>query len=413
MTLGLFCAVALAATGDTFDLGDRPRGVHPVRLALTPLLDGRLEDEEWEPLSSTDEARTFFQWEPGSLYWAVRAPLGQDVVVSVDESGDGWLVGSDGWEFRIAYADNKPVLSARRLDATEPEGPAWVPVSVPPEALRMAVGIEGEDWILESQWIPFEPVAPAAGRKMGVRIDTVPTGSDLGPAYLPRALSFVSLQMDQGRNLPIGFSWRPEYMVRSVPVEDRFKVRFRFVREGEVRFDQIEYRPEGLAAKEMTAGRLPFPEWNQKGQASNVYESAISGSARPGYRILRSTLTHNGAATELRSSFRIAELVDFDVNLPKSLPLSPEARIIRGSVDVRSNGMKRVDGKFSFSVHPDWTVTRGRQTDFSIYHSRGVRKVPLEIIVPKDTMGVFPLMFQAVIGDKTVSRTIYLPVGQP
>jgi hypothetical protein len=378
---------------------------------LTPVLDGRLEHEEWEPLGPPDGSRAFFQWEPGSFYWAARAPQGHDVVVSIDEAGDGWLVGDDGWEFRIARMEDKPVVTVRKVHASLPDGPAWAPVSVPQEALRTAVGRDGEDWILEAQWIPSEPAAPAVGRRLGVRIDTAPAGSDVGPAYLPRPMAFVTLQFDQGRNLPVGFGWRPAFVVRSVPVEDRFRVKFLFSREEPVSFDRIDFRPEGLASGDMTAENAPFPEWNGKGRASNVYESAISPSARPGYRILRTTLTHGGAATELRSSFRIAELVDFEVNLPKSLPMSPDARIVRGSVDVRSNGMRRIDGKFSFSVHPDWTVTRGRQTDFTIYHSRGVRKVPLEFIVPKDSVGLFPLMFQAVIGDKTVTRTIYLPVG--
>ena len=117
--------------------------------------------------------------------------------------------------------------------------------------------------------------------------------------------------------------------------------------------------------------------------------------------------------TVLRSSFKIADLIDYDINLPKKLALDPEARIIRGSVNLRSNGLKRINGVFKFKAPEAWTATRGKESPFVIYHSRGVAKIPLEIIVPKDTVGVFPLTFTVTVGDKAITKTVYMPVGQP
>ncbi len=384
-----------------------------VRLAITPTLDGRLDDEEWDRLSADGGAESGFQWEPEVVYWSARAKDGEDVVLSLDEAADGWLVGSDNLEFRVSFRDGAPSLSVRRLDGTQPNGPVWLEAAVPASSVTLS-GAKGDDgWVLEGAFRPAVPLAPAAGRRLGLRVDAVPMGSDLGPAFMPRPLAFVSLQTDMGQALPTGFRWRPETLVRDVPVEDEFKVRYAFERAGAVEFEQLEYRVEGSGRDAMAAGTQPFPTWNSKGRAAFDYASRIRPDTRPGYRVLRTSLRQpDGSLTVLRSSFQVAELVDFKIDLPRELPPSPEARIVKGHVVVRSNGMKRVNGRFSISVPEEWTVSRGSDVPLTIYHSRGSARIPVEIIVPKDTVGTFPVKVEARIGDRIIAKTVYVPVGR-
>lgn len=385
----------------------------PVRLAITPLMDGRVEEEEWDALAESGGCRSFFQWEPETLYWGARAKDGEDIVLSLDMNADGWLVGSDNLEFRVSFTGGNPTVSVRRLDASDPNGPAWVASRVLNESLKVTATQGQGEWDLEASFVPPSAKSPAIGSRYGLRIDAVTAGSSTGDPFQPRALGFVKLQMDVGQDLPSGFSWKPDFLVRSVPVDDAFKVKYHFKKTEEVGFNQVECRAEGLARGLMATGSRPFPLWDKKGTAKDEYVSAIATKAGVGYRVLRMTLGDGeGKKTVLRSSFRIADLIDFDVRLPKVLTLDPDARIVRGSVDLRSNGLKRVDGSFTVKVPEAWTVTRGKTTNFVIYHARGMSKVPIELIVPRDQVGVFPLTFTAKVGDKTIEKTTFLSVGQ-
>lgn len=407
----MLCATSFQAVQDDFA---KPFGVtQPVRLAITPLLDGKIDEEEWDTLSADGNCQSYFQWEPETLYWGAKLGDQQDAVLSLDTNADGWLVGDDNLEFRVTFANDQPTLSVRRLDATDPNGPKWVSSGVLTESIKLHTAKTEAGWSLEAAYTPPVSESPVQGQKYGVRIDGVATGADLGPPYEPRNVAFLNLQYDLGQNLPSGFSWKPDFLVRNVPVDDSFKVKYGFKRTEPVNFKQVDFRAEGEAKNLMAAGSRPFPAWDKKGRIGEEYATLISRGAPVGYKVLRLTLVgEDGSTTVLRSSFKISDLVEFDVNLPKSLKLDPDARIIRGSIDVRSNGLKRVNGEFNFKIPDAWTVTRGKTTNFTIYHSRGVSKVPVEFIIPKDTVGVFPLTFTAVIGEKTVTKTIYLPVGQ-
>lgn len=385
----------------------------PVRLAITPEIDGKIAEEEWDTLASDGTFTSYFQWEPENLYWAGTAPIGHDIVLSLDTKSDGWLIGDDNLEFRVSLNQGQPVLSVRRLDATEAGGPKWTNAAVINESVKLAATSSDTGWTLEAKFTPPSHEAPAVGSRLGVRVDCVPTGSDMGEPYFPRAMGFLNLQFDLGQNLPSGFSWKPEFLVRTVPVDDSFKVKFGFKRTEDVEFSQVDYRAEGYAKKLMATGSKPFPTWDKKGRIGDDYATIIARDAGVGYRVLRLTLTgKDNQSTVLRSSFKIADLIEYEVKLPKTLPLDPDARIIRGSVNLRSNGLKRISGTFHFGAPEAWTATRGKETSFVIYHSRGVAKVPIELIVPKDTVGVFPLTFTSKVGDKTITKTIYVPVGQ-
>lgn len=385
----------------------------PVRLAITPLLDGKLAEEEWDKLAEADGFESYFQWEPETVYWAAKAKAGEDVVLTLDTNADGWLIGNDNLEFRVSNSNGSPSLSVRRLDATDPNGPKWTTSLVISESVRMATSQFEGGWILEASFTPPGTESPAAGRRYGLRIDPVATGSEVGEPYVPRSLSFVNLQFDLGQDLPTGFSWKPDFLVRSVPVDDSFKVKYGFKRTEDLSFSQVEYRAEGYAKSLMATGTKPFPQWDKKGKSSEEYATIIAKDAEVGYRVLRLTLLGgDGKATVLRSSFKIADLIDYEVNLPKILPMDPEARIVRGSITLRSNGLQRVKGDFKLTVPEPWTATRGKETQFVIYRSRGLAKIPIELIVPKDTVGVFPVTMTSTIGDRVVKKTVYIPVGQ-
>lgn len=380
-----------------------------VRLALTPKLDGMIEPEEWDPLGS-DGIQSFFQWEPDVLYWAATAGKTEDIVVSLDTQGDGWLNGKDNLEIRYkAGPENRIVV--RTLDCTDGNGPQWRDGGVLPESIKMAASM-GERWSVESSFTPRLGVNPKAGSKMAIRIDAVPAGTEVSQPYQPRSLALLMLQLDSSRNLPAGISWRPNMVFRSIAREDRLKIEFNLQREeGDFVPQRIEMRGEGLARTALAEISQPFPALDSKGRTSSEFTSVISPNAEPGWRVVRGTVKDKaGQEFQIRSSVKLSYLLDYEFNFQNGARSVPDAQIVKGNVTLRSQANGRIEGVFGYDVPAEWTITKGKTTKILIHNSRGVFKVPIEFIIPKNTQGTFPLHFKVTIGSQVIEKTLYFPV---
>lgn len=379
------------------------------RLALTPTIDGDVQPGEWETLAGP----TAFQWEPDTLYFAATAKLGEDVIISIDYAGDGWLVGDDNLELRCHLEDNRLKVTLRRLDATNPNGPKWVEAALVSEALKFAAKVNGDTWSMEAKVDADEKGEPVKdGKRLGVRMDTLPSSTDTDKPYLPRTMAFVRLQLDNSTGLFSGVSWRPVITNRSFALEDEFKIRYEFhVDPDGPSLKTFEVEGQGRASGVLTKIRNPFPIVDRGGRARVDYVTKVAPGATPGYRIVRGTLvTADGREAVLRSSVRIADLVDIDVNVPLELKVSEDAQIIRGGVTYKSQAQGRITGTHTMTVPAGWTVSRGAQANLLIYHTRGQQRIGLEYIVPKGTKGTFPITFVAHIGDRTITKTAYVHI---
>src|SRR4051812_44034989 len=89
------------APAPVLDMRQVPVVAEVSRIRLTPKIDGKLEEEEWDPLGESDAVKTFLQWEPGVLHIAASGAMGKDLVVSIDPGSNGWLVGKNNLEARI------------------------------------------------------------------------------------------------------------------------------------------------------------------------------------------------------------------------------------------------------------------------------------------------------------------------
>ncbi|MCB0826748.1 MAG: hypothetical protein KDC26_11210 [Armatimonadetes bacterium] len=392
----------------------RPQLVQePLRLALTPILDGVVIDQEWDVFTQTSNGPTFFQWEPGKIYWAAKATPGHDVVVSIDTAGDGWLVGTDNLEIRSRLEGEQIVTTVRQLDATDRSGPVWSSPEIIPESFFVAGKPSSQYWNLEGRFDPIQfGFEPKLDSKPGIRIDVVPTGTDLGASYIPRALSFVRLRFDNSRDLFSGLTWRPEVRNRSIARFDTVRFRFNFTRdENGPDIQSIDIAGEGYARQSLGVVSQAFPEWDRKSRALVDFVSDIKDESVGGYRILRATLLRSdGKIATIRTSIRLSELIDFDAKLPRVIRYSEEAQVVKGNINIVSQARGRVDGAFRLKIPNDWSLRKGSDTNFLIYHSRGNFNVPVEFMVPAGAIGVFPIILEADIGTQTIQKVVYLPI---
>ncbi len=383
----------------------------PNRLALTPRLDGKFDEEEWDLLHASTDLPTYMQWEPNALYIGGNAPSGKDVVISLDLRGDGWLVGNDNLEVRVSWADGAPVTTARILDANNRNSPIWVYAPMT-EKLISSAGTEKEGrWNFEAKIQTVDLPSFVLGRTIGIRTDLIDKGASTGEPFTPRACAVAALRYDRSRGLPSGMEWAPEYKVRSVTPGEGFKLRQTFTNHGQTQFRRVEMRSEGFAREATKLVAQPFPSFDKKGRSYVDFESGVSGDASVGYRLLRTQISGTGNAdTVIQSSFLIANTVSFEPVFPMDLMMTADSRIVRGHVTLRSHTTNKVEGNLTIVVPSTWSVTKGATKRFSIYHSRGTMKIPIELIAPQREQGLIPIQFKAQIGNKTITDTAYVPI---
>lgn len=382
----------------------------PARLAITPALDGKLQPEEWDELSDIEGGKTYFQWEPGTLHVAATVPMGRDVLISADMRADGWLMGQDNLEVRVRYNNGTPEVQTRVLDGTQVEGPVWRDGAAFQASSRAAAAADAGMWTLElTMRDPGKGMLirdPA--RRMGIRIDAVPTEEGSYEAFLPRVMTMISLGLDRASAAPVGLTFKPEYKGRTVVPGESARVRLTFSGKPEAAIKRIEMRTEGLSRDVTGTVGLPFPAFDNKNRAFVDYETKVGKDAALGYRVIRATVTDaDGKESVVQSSFEVAQAVDFEIVPSASVTAGQKAKLV---VYVRSNTLKRVDGVISLAPPAGWQVLSGNDEPFIIYSSRGsVRKV-FEVMIPADAKGPTEIKARAVLGSRLAEGSLWLMV---
>lgn len=387
----------------------------PLRLAHTPIMDGVVSDQEWEPFTDTPQGPTFFQWEPGKFFWAAKAEMGKDLVLTLDADGDGWLVGKDNLEIRCRLEGSDVKTTVRQLDATDRNGPKWIDPDVIPESFKIAAKASDDYWNLEVSFAPiqFTP-GPQENRRIGVRMDILPPNQESGPGYMPRALNFITMRFDDSKGLFSGLTWRPQVKTRSLSRFDRLQFRFNFEADQDCPpLQTVELSGEGAARNLIKSLTVPFPGLDGKGRAKVDYDSEIAENSPSGYRVLRAAVVANdGRIALIRTSFRIAGLVDLDPNFKMELPFSESPQRVKGGLTVRSQSLGKVEGSASIRYPAAWTSIGKLDQNFLIYHSKGAWRMPIEFEVPANTRGVFPIVLSAKVGTESIVQTVYVTVGK-
>lgn len=383
-----------------------------VRLAMSPMLDGKIEVEEWDPFSS-GSCESFFQWEPGQLHAAARLPQGQDMVVSLDLKGDGWLQGSDNVELRVKWTGTAAELAVRRLDASRPEGPTWVDGANLGGAARVVGAVEGDKWVAElSVSDPGLGMVPMkAETRVGVRIDAAAPTDTFAEPYLPRIMALVNLLMDRGTSLPTGLQWKPEFRGRTVVPGEQIRIRLTFNGTDLLNFKRIDMRTEGLAKNETASSGVPFPPFDRKNRAFVDYTTDVHDTASNGWRILRGTITDGeGKTTIVQTSYEVSPVVQFEFEAPKKLQSSSEPQVVRLATFIRSNTKKRVNGIFRIEPSQTFKIVNGDAKPIIIYNARGSKRQVFEIEVPGGYKGAMPITMVAEIGIQTHRQTVWLNI---
>lgn len=395
------------------DMSMPPVVLETSRLALTPKIDGKIDAEEWDVFTSGNGGTTYFQWEPKRLHLAATAASGQDIIISIDSGGNGWLQGKDNLEVRIKQTSAGAEMRCRILDNTGAQGPVWVDAPEMRAAANLAAAIDGANWSVEVTMNDAGEFlfGGESGGVAGMRIDAVSAGEPDAAPYLPRGMAMTKLVMDRGTGLPAGLTWKSEFKGRTVSPGESMRIRLGFNGSEGISLKRIDMRTEGLAKNDTSVKGYPFPEFDKKMRAFVDYDTAVTEGAEPGWRILRGTVMDaQDKPIVVQTSYQIAPVVEFDLQQPKALAGSSEAQTVRLHAFIRSNTRKRVTGLFKVAPPAGWDVESGNDKTFVIYNSRGSKRQVFEVKVPGGFRGTVPLKLTAEVGATSVEQTIWFRV---
>jgi hypothetical protein len=385
----------------------------PARLAITPKIDGKMEAEEWDHLATVDGLESYLQWEPQRVHIAARVPAGQDLLVSLDLRGDGWLQGQDNLEIRVRETDSVPDVSMRLLNATSLNGPEWEDAAYYRASATVAASSTGEHWVVEmtlqdpgTRLFPDRPDS-----RIGARFDVFEPDEEEYESYLPRHMTMLNLGMERGLSMPPGLQWRSEFNHgRSVIPGEALRVRFAFNGNDDLGLRRIEMRAEGAAQNDTSSKGMPFRGFDRRNNSLVDYDTVVSPGARHGYRVVRATVVdEDGREAVIQSSFEITPLVSFDFVEPR-IVASEDPQTVKLVTYIRSNTRRRVDGVFRVIAPEGWKINGGSNQSFLIYNPRGSKRQAFGLVVPGGFRGVAPVTLVADFAGQQAERTIWISV---
>ncbi|HLK16944.1 MAG TPA: hypothetical protein VKT78_19220 [Fimbriimonadaceae bacterium] len=341
---------------------------------------------------------TFMTWEPGKLYFGAFVSPNSDMLVSIDASNNGFLIGRDNLEFRVTPGPT-PKVRARILDATSSSGPAWV--DAPGfEMAAVAVSAVQPDGNLFVELAVTDPgygiLKTALKDSIGIRVDGVATTAPVTEPSLPRMMSTVQLADQRVHNLPEGIGALVAAKGRSVVAGGATTVKLKLTGNETSGIKFVEISGEGALADKVNSLRVPSPSFSPRGDAVIDYPTKVVSTANVGYGVLRGELTGIGwIGGSVESSFRVAPALD--VLAPaKSGKVSLKPQRLTCAADILSNTDQRIEGNFQVFPPEGWRVIDGTDKNFFIYDkgTKALRQFVLE--APAGVKGTFKTRLRIV-----------------
>ena len=386
--------------------------LEPTRMAVTPIVDGKIEEEEWDYLGAAGTGKAFFQWEPGVLHIAGVVPEGRELLASFDLRQNGWLIGSDNLQLRISMLEGKPIVKARLVDGTRITGPTWIELPgmtmSSTAAARTEAGMTTFEASIADCGIGLIPVE--SGAKLAIRLDA-PLASEANfEPFLPRVLTNVSLDMLRSAALPTGLKVGVEGLGKTVTPGETVRIRLTFNGNSSMNLNKLALRTEGFGRDVTNKLELPFPKFDNKGRAFVDYDTAVAATATRGYRVLKGELTAaDGVASMLQSSYRIAPPLDFDL-VRNQVATNPNDRSVKYVFYARSNSGKRITGNVNISIPEPLRILNGSTRKIEIA-GRQRPRYDFEVFMPANTTGTFPVTFKSTLNGVTSEQVGYFTVG--
>ncbi len=371
------------------------------RLAMTPTLDGNVAEEEWDHLADFQGLRSYFQWEPGTLFVAGDVPNGAWARIIVDRDHGKKGLSTQAREWLIGRTPEGLSVMLRRHDV---QGRRWERITQEEPLQQFNFSQQTDRW-------QFELASPSAGElarlgsRLKVRVEPVPVGAmqlatgDMAP---------VRLAFDRSFGLPDGVRWSPRAPDRVVIPGDTLRIGMELESKLNWEPQQVSMRTVGQARFSAPEMRMPFPSFGRDDVAALSYVAEIHESAPEGYTVLLTEITDaQGQKAIMQTSYLIAPKLVITHTKPEVKP-QPDGTV-RVFVDVllRSKSRNSLRGRVKLTAPTGWEIPRGADAPFIIYHSRGTARLRVELRgTPSETPLSIPIEIR--MGEWMSSQTLII-----
>ena len=401
-----------AQTAQGINYRERPRyAFDPQRLKRRPVLDGVINNNEWDPLYTiTDGAAKgtiYLNWDDDFVYVACRADQASLLVIDLDCNADGWLRGADNLELVIGPSADGTLpatVSARILDAAgNKDTPVWNEKVVDTRSIQAVQKLAGGAWMVEIA-IPkgIAGLVPRAGATLAVRADLLPAGAAPAatPPYEPHLLIDVTLVESRTISAP---GTTPKLTLddnKLIPGQPlRATLELFNQTEEEMKVRSITWQGDGAATDIMnTVREVNIAPIKGLKSLKQKFNSPLSATAVPGYYQMTVTAQlENGKTVSSTASFSVVEPFTLQINTDPDIinVLGPVP--IKVFVEIFSAAPGAAVGDVEIELPAAWDLKGRKRKDFNVPREDSMIKVPFYVTLPSTT----------VAGDYTVNATIY------
>lgn len=404
-------APAAAQSVPAINYRERPRYPYdPQRLKRRPILDGKIADNEWDPLytigDTAAKGTVFVNWDDDYLYVAARTDQPCWLVFDLDANADGWLRGADNLEISVAPAgaEGASPITARILDAAgNKDAPVWNDKVVDTRSIQIVQKNNGGSYVTEMA-IPkgIAGLALRAGSTLSCRADLVPGTVAPAPTapYEPHLL--LDINLVEART--IGVSGLTPRLVledsKLIPGQPlRATLELMNQSEGELRVRSVTWRGNTGADDLLRAERDPnVPPIPGLKTLKRKYSSALPDNAVPGfYQVTASAELENGKTVQSTASFSIVDAFKLQiVSDPDPITvLGPT--VAKLYVDISSAAPGYARGDVEIEVPAGWEVKGRKRKDFLAPREDTTVRAPFYVTLPSNTPA----------GEYMVNATVY------
>lgn len=401
---------------------ERPRYPYdPQRLKRRPILDGKIADNEWDPLytigDTAAKGTVYVNWDDDFLYIAARTDQPCWLVFDLDANADGWLRGADNLELAVAPAgmEGASTITARVLDAAgNKDAPIWNEKVVDTRSIQIVQKNSGGSYVTEMA-IPkgIAGLSLRAGSTLSCRADLLPATTVPTPTapYEPHLL--LDINLVEARTISVaGLTPRlvleDNKLIPGQPLKATLELMNQS--EGEIRVRSVTWRGNTGADDLLKAERDPnVPPIPGLKTLKRKYGSSLPDGAVPGfYQITASAELENGKTVQSTVSFSIVDAYKLQLVADPDPVNVLGPTVVKLFVDIFSAVPGYARGDVEIEVPAGWEVKGRRRKDFFVGREDSAIRAPFYVTLPSNTPGGEYMVHATVYWQKKTWKTHYL-----
>ncbi|MCX8053601.1 MAG: hypothetical protein N3B12_07310 [Armatimonadetes bacterium] len=379
----------------------------------TPLIDGTLEDGEWDKFYSYTsgdwEVTTYADWDARFLYVAARSNKPFELMFVLDANNDGWFHGDENYEVKVAGGvDDNITLSVRRYESRNVKTPTAAPATEAEIAMVDVKSVKSaNDYMIEMK-VPSALIRGFKldpGKKVGMQINIKPSVE--GAIWVPtdqvgdvRECTLATKKVAALKPLVLGFDLKDSVVARGEELVGRFHI----TNGGTETLDAREYiiAGEGKTGSYLSSQRIRIEGLPPRKHISREVRTVVPSDMPVGsWAIGAEVRSADARLGGVLVSFDVVDPFEADIKLPAA-EVRADVKDVTFQVLVKNNTRKAIRGKVKVTLPTGWELWKNADTREFVAGPRGaVAFAKFKAKPPLGEMGPVPVKAEVTVGRET------------